>query len=73
MPKGTERHKRIAEIANKIRAKSGLPARPEYTPADVAIIFRAWQQDYATRKAEGKVTPAQRNAWRRQTQEGGSG
>ena len=71
----SERHERIAELANEIRRKGGYPARTPYTAADVAIIFRAWQADYQARKAAGKVRPARKNAWRRgqQAQEGGSG
>jgi hypothetical protein len=58
----TERHERIAEIANVLRAGRGN----SYTGDDVAIIMHAWQVEYRERKEAGKVKPAPSNAWRRE-------
>lgn len=66
----TERHKAIAEIANKLRQddleRRGInpDAVTPYTGDDVQIIFTAWQAEYAARRAAGQIANGARNRWR---------
>jgi glutathione S-transferase len=63
----TERHERIARRANEILAEKKVLLGRTFTAADVAIVFRAWQEDYRERKAAGKVrSSGRRNAWRKE-------
>ena len=55
----TQRHQEIADLANTMTRTS------RYTGDDVAVIMKAWQENYRQRKAQGRTKPSVRNAWRK--------
>lgn len=49
----TERHERIAQLANE-----KLEPAQHVTPAQVAAVFAAWTREYDERKALGQIKPS---------------